>query len=111
MLLAGPLLGLVGFGVSGPIAGTLAAFIQSCIGNVAAGSLFAILQSAAMGGAGAALVGTLVQMGVVTTVGAHFRKELQNIARRAPELRQYMQRRDVRRVLGRIRREERRRTD
>ncbi|KAI0338974.1 hypothetical protein BDW22DRAFT_1348114 [Trametopsis cervina] len=111
MLIAGPLLGMVGFGASGPIAGTLAAFIQSCIGNVAAGSLFAILQSAAMGGAGTVLVGALVQMGVVTILAAHFRQELQNVARFALELRHYMQRPDVLRVLDRIRTEERRRID
>ncbi|KAF9459708.1 hypothetical protein BDZ94DRAFT_1267483 [Collybia nuda] len=44
-------LGLVGFGGSGPIAGSLAAIIQSSIGSVVAGSPFAIAQSIAMGGA------------------------------------------------------------
>ncbi len=37
-------------------AGSIAAFIQSLIGNVAAGSLFAMLTSAAMGGVGLLIV-------------------------------------------------------
>ncbi|KAK0213884.1 hypothetical protein IW262DRAFT_1407142 [Armillaria fumosa] len=44
------ILGLVGFGAAGPVAGSLAALIQSSIGNVATGSLFALLQCIAMGG-------------------------------------------------------------
>ena len=73
-LLTGPILGVVGFSAAGPVAGkgrfllydsavisgtasffccrtlgTLAAGIQSSIGNVAAGSLFATVQGAAMG--------------------------------------------------------------
>ncbi|KAK0480317.1 adaptin N terminal region-domain-containing protein [Armillaria novae-zelandiae] len=44
-------LGIVGFGAAGPVAGTLAAVIQSGIGNVAAGSAFAVAQSIGMGGA------------------------------------------------------------
>ncbi|KAG6034866.1 hypothetical protein E4U41_006347 [Claviceps citrina] len=47
-----PLLSWLGFGV----AGSVAAAIQSSIGNVVAGGLFATLQSAAAGGAGAAVV-------------------------------------------------------
>ncbi|KAK0473091.1 hypothetical protein IW261DRAFT_1611308 [Armillaria novae-zelandiae] len=43
-------LGWFGFGSAGPVAGGVAAGIQSGIGNVAAGSLFAHLQSMAMGG-------------------------------------------------------------
>ncbi|KAK0470046.1 uncharacterized protein EV420DRAFT_86284 [Desarmillaria tabescens] len=46
-----PALGVVGFGAAGPVAGTLAAAIQSGIGNVAAGSAFAVAQSIGMGGA------------------------------------------------------------
>ncbi|KAK0204557.1 hypothetical protein DFS33DRAFT_1382454 [Desarmillaria ectypa] len=45
------ILGLFGFGAAGPVAGGLAAGIQSGIGNVAAGSFFALVQSMAMGGA------------------------------------------------------------
>ncbi|KAK0224633.1 hypothetical protein EDD85DRAFT_234815 [Armillaria nabsnona] len=45
-----PILGWFGFGAAGPVTGTIAAGIQSGIGNVAAGSLFAHLQSMAMGG-------------------------------------------------------------
>ncbi len=39
---------LVGFTSLGPAAGSLAALIQSYIGNVAAGSLFALAQAFAM---------------------------------------------------------------
>ncbi|KAG6037689.1 hypothetical protein E4U40_003493 [Claviceps sp. LM458 group G5] len=46
-------LNMMGFGSLGPIAGSLAANVQSGIGNVVAGSLFARLQSAGMGGQGA----------------------------------------------------------
>jgi hypothetical protein len=41
---------LLGFGVTGVVAGSTAAVIQSGIGNVASGSLFAIIQSCAMKG-------------------------------------------------------------
>ena len=44
------ILNLLGFSIIGPLAGSLAAFVQSLIGNVVAGSLFALLQSVAMGG-------------------------------------------------------------
>ena len=68
-VLAPPILGVVGFGAAGPVAGeprfslpdhspahtnnvgTMAAGIQAGIGNVVAGSLFATAQSVAMGGA------------------------------------------------------------
>ncbi|GAB0136601.1 hypothetical protein EsDP_00004897 [Epichloe bromicola] len=63
-IVAAPLLGAMGFGSLGPIAGTAAACVQSGIGNVAAGSAFATLQSAAMGGAGGAVVN-----GVVSAAG------------------------------------------
>ncbi|KAG6311358.1 hypothetical protein E4U22_002700 [Claviceps purpurea] len=79
-LIAAPMLGLLGFGSLGPGAGfdytrlsrtslspdaetptgTVAALIQSLIGNVAAGSLFATLQSAGMGGAGTVMVNAAV---------------------------------------------------
>ncbi|KAG6199180.1 hypothetical protein E4U50_007413 [Claviceps purpurea] len=52
--------------------GTVAALIQSLIGNVAAGSLFAMLQSAGMGGAGALALGTLLSgfgIGIAGIVG------------------------------------------
>ena len=42
------LIWLAGFGINGILAGSLAALIQSIIGNVAAGSLFAILTSIGM---------------------------------------------------------------
>ncbi|KAG6020328.1 hypothetical protein E4U19_006428 [Claviceps sp. Clav32 group G5] len=59
-LVAAPMLGVLGFGSLGPGAGTLAALIQSLIGNITAGGLFAMLQSAGMGGAGALALGTLI---------------------------------------------------
>jgi hypothetical protein len=46
-----PVLGVVGFGAAGPIAGSTAAAWQSSIGLVEAGSIFSWCQSAAMGGA------------------------------------------------------------
>lgn len=44
------ILGVIGFAVTGPVAGSLAAVIQSTVygGSVAAGSWFALAQSAAM---------------------------------------------------------------
>jgi len=41
---------ILGFGTAGVASGSIAAGIQSTIGNVAAGSLFAITQSAAASG-------------------------------------------------------------
>jgi hypothetical protein len=75
-VLAPALLGILGFGAIGPVAGkfppqaevasntverqgTLAALIQALIGNVAAGSAFAIAQSIAMGGAVPAVVSAI----------------------------------------------------
>mmetsp|Transcript_30274 Transcript_30274/g.76426 ORF Transcript_30274/g.76426 Transcript_30274/m.76426 type:complete len:189 (-) Transcript_30274:185-751(-) len=58
-LLAGPILGVFGFGVAGVTSGSLAALWQASMGSVAAGSSFAILQSiaaAGLGGTGAAIV-------------------------------------------------------
>ncbi|ESZ90823.1 hypothetical protein SBOR_8799 [Sclerotinia borealis F-4128] len=46
------LLFILGFGVLGPAAGSIAALIQALIGNVSAGSLFAMFQSAGMAGFG-----------------------------------------------------------
>jgi hypothetical protein len=51
-----PILGAVGFGALGPVAGSAAAAWQSSIGAVSAGSLFAWCQSAAMGGAAASTI-------------------------------------------------------
>ncbi|KAF2231848.1 hypothetical protein EV356DRAFT_535188 [Viridothelium virens] len=62
-LFTGPLLGLLGFGAAGPVAGSIAAGIQSIIAPVAGGSLFAILQSAGIGGFGAAIVNGVVAAG------------------------------------------------
>jgi hypothetical protein len=85
---------VIGFGVAGPIAGrflyrvtsdamrhitlqlgSMAAGIQSGIGNVVAGSLFAGVQSVAMGGAMAGTVATAAStvggaVGIATAAGA-----------------------------------------
>lgn len=45
--------------------GSVAASLQSILGNVGAGSVFAYLQSAAMGGYGAAFVNGAMQAGAV----------------------------------------------
>ena len=44
------ILGVIGFAVTGPVAGSLAAIVQSSVygGTVAAGSWFAVAQSIAM---------------------------------------------------------------
>ncbi|KAI8141289.1 cuticular protein hypothetical 43 [Fennellomyces sp. T-0311] len=43
-----PIAGALGFAITGPVAGSLAAGAQAFIGNVAAGSIFAGLQAMAM---------------------------------------------------------------
>ena len=55
------ILGAVGFGAYGPIAGSLATAWQASIGSIVAGTPFALLQSMAMGGAA---------MGAVIGIGA-----------------------------------------
>jgi len=59
--LTGPLLATMGFGASGPVAGSVAAWLQSVLGPIGAGSAFAYLQSAAMGGYGVAVVNGITQ--------------------------------------------------
>ncbi|KAF2193606.1 hypothetical protein K469DRAFT_532952, partial [Zopfia rhizophila CBS 207.26] len=54
--LINPALGVAGFSVVGPTAGSAAAAWQSSIGLVQAGSFFAWCQSAAMGGAAAGTI-------------------------------------------------------
>ncbi|KAI0884403.1 uncharacterized protein GGS22DRAFT_189532 [Annulohypoxylon maeteangense] len=46
--IAAPILALFGFRDTGIGAGSMAAFLQSAIGNVAAGGIFAALQAAGM---------------------------------------------------------------
>ncbi|CAG1972590.1 unnamed protein product [Fusarium graminearum] len=76
-IVAGPILGALGFGAAGVAAGSTAAGVQSGIGSVAAGSLFATLQSASAGGYGVAIVHGAVQaVGAVVGargIGAWFR--------------------------------------
>jgi hypothetical protein len=52
--------------------GSIAAGVQSTIGNVATGSIFAVLQSAGAGGAGLAAVNGVAQMvgGVIAGGGS-----------------------------------------
>lgn len=59
--LTAPLLATMGFGASGPVAGTVAAWLQSILGNVGTHSMFAYLQSAAMGGYGVTAVSGITQ--------------------------------------------------
>ncbi|KAK4196604.1 hypothetical protein QBC40DRAFT_268366 [Triangularia verruculosa] len=69
-IVTSPVLRLIGFGERGVTAGSIAAFIHSCIGNVAAGSAFAIFQSAGAGGAGLAVVNGVVQgAGIIAVSG------------------------------------------
>lgn len=65
-----PLLGAAGFGQGGVIAGSIAAGIQSGIGNVAAGSVFAFFQGAGAGGAALAAVNGVVQGAGLVAAGA-----------------------------------------
>ncbi|KAI4170754.1 MAG: hypothetical protein LQ343_004716 [Gyalolechia ehrenbergii] len=62
-LLAGPVLGSVGFGAQGVVRGSAAAAHHAEIGNVVARSFFAVLQSAGAGGYGVAVVNGVVQVG------------------------------------------------
>jgi len=62
-LVAGPALAGLGFGAQGIAANSVAAGIQSGIGNAVAPSLFATLQSAGAAGYGAAVVNGVVQAG------------------------------------------------
>lgn len=48
-----------GFGITGSVA----AIVQSVIGNVHAGSIFAYLQSAGMGGYGAIVIRSAIRLG------------------------------------------------
>ncbi|KAK3935436.1 hypothetical protein QBC46DRAFT_413049 [Diplogelasinospora grovesii] len=69
MLVVAPVLGAFGFSSGGVVAGSIAAGIQSAIGNVAAGSGFATLTSAGMGGYGTVVAAGAAQgAGVATAV-------------------------------------------
>ncbi|TFK97591.1 hypothetical protein BDV98DRAFT_574325 [Pterulicium gracile] len=76
-LLGPAVLGIVGFSSAGPVAGSIAAYIQAGIGNVAVGSAFAGAQAAAMGAGvpffGQAIGGALVGGG--TYLARKFRGE------------------------------------
>ncbi|KFY32997.1 hypothetical protein V495_08530 [Pseudogymnoascus sp. VKM F-4514 (FW-929)] len=65
----GPLLSQMGFGAAGPVGGSVAAWLQSMLGNVGAPSIFAYLQSAAMGGYGVAAVNGVAQACAVISGG------------------------------------------
>lgn len=64
------ILGAVGFGVLGPVAGSAATAWQSSIGLVQASSWFAWCQSAAMGGAAAGQITTAGVLGAGAVTGA-----------------------------------------
>ncbi|OTA67353.1 hypothetical protein K449DRAFT_419984 [Hypoxylon sp. EC38] len=69
-----PILAAVGFGPGGIVIGSLAALVQSFIGNVSAGSLFAFLQSASMGGGAAGVlqaIGAAIGAGIARLFGWH----------------------------------------
>ncbi|OBT67307.1 hypothetical protein VE03_02749 [Pseudogymnoascus sp. 23342-1-I1] len=68
--LTGPLLASLGFGASGPLAGSAAASLQSMLGSVGARGVFAYLQSAAMGGYGVAAVNGVAQVFGAVSGGA-----------------------------------------
>ncbi|KAG9003995.1 hypothetical protein FRB95_001618 [Tulasnella sp. JGI-2019a] len=65
-------LGLLGFSAAGPVAGSIAAMIQStCYGGaVASGSAFALAQSAAMGGIAVGTAAEVVAGAFAVTAGA-----------------------------------------
>jgi len=66
-------LAIVGFAPAGIAAGSIAAGIQSGIGNVVAGSVFAVLQSAATAPVVTSLVGGAAAAGgIVVTYAARF---------------------------------------
>ncbi|KAI9649603.1 hypothetical protein NHQ30_002184 [Ciborinia camelliae] len=60
-----PLLRTLGFMMTGPVAGSIAALTQAMIGNVTSGSLFAILQSGGMAGFGLMTINAIV-IGITT---------------------------------------------
>jgi len=68
-ILSAPFLAVLGFGSSGPLAGSIAAGAQAGVGNIAAGSFLATLQSAGMGGYGVAIVNGVVSA-VAGIIGA-----------------------------------------
>lgn len=87
-IVALPILGAIGFGAGGPLAGSVAAGWQSGIGLVEAGSIFAWCQSAAMGGAA---VGGIVATGIAgasVAVGSVILGALDDIKTPAPELKE-----------------------
>ena len=60
---------MLGFGTEGIIAGSIAAGIQSLIGNVSAGSAFAVCTSIGMGGAFPPLLIAALTIAGVALVG------------------------------------------
>ncbi|KAK4171392.1 hypothetical protein QBC36DRAFT_340076 [Triangularia setosa] len=67
-LVSGPAFRIAGFGQGGVTADSIAAFVQSYIGNVAVASTFAIFQSAGAGDSGLAVVNGVVQAAGVLAV-------------------------------------------
>lgn len=83
-----PILGAVGFGAAGPVAGSVAAGWQSGIGLVEAGSFFAWCQSAAMGGAAVTGIVATGVAGASVAVGSVILGALDDIKTPAPELKE-----------------------
>ncbi|KAF9077689.1 hypothetical protein BDP27DRAFT_1311499 [Rhodocollybia butyracea] len=77
-VVAPAVLGIVGFGGKGVVAGSAAAGIQAGIGNVAAGSLFAGAQSVAMGGILPA-IGSIAAAGLGGLAGAGVAAAVQDV--------------------------------
>ncbi|WRT68988.1 uncharacterized protein IL334_005970 [Kwoniella shivajii] len=71
-LVAIPCLNMVGITSSGIQAGSMAAGAHAGIGNLVAGSMIPICQSAAMGGAGMAIVNTAIQGSVIAASGTTY---------------------------------------
>lgn len=66
----------LGFGTAGIVGGSIAAGIQSIIGNVAAGSLFATLTSLGMTGVFASTVAVGAILGGAGGLATYFKKIL-----------------------------------
>ncbi|PMD22412.1 hypothetical protein NA56DRAFT_702771 [Hyaloscypha hepaticicola] len=87
-LVALPVLGAVGFGVAGPVAGSAAAGWQASMGLVEAGSIFSWCQSAAMGGAAVGGILATGLAGVGVAVGAVVAGALDDVITPAPDLKE-----------------------
>ncbi|KAL8989842.1 MAG: hypothetical protein Q9169_008269, partial [Polycauliona sp. 2 TL-2023] len=83
VILVAPAFGVLGFG-AGIIKGSIAATLQSAIGNVAAGSGFAVLQSAAAGGPGLQIVHGVVRTAFGLGLGTSAVVKVKELISKAP---------------------------